>query len=145
MLIAGLLSIGFVACKKNKNNGPEEIDYATEIIGKWNLEKLELLIESEEGTETETDYAEEGSYIKFRENGTYLTYIYDEGADEWELEEGLYSVENKKLTLSDANHEDEEFYDIKSMTQNSMLLFSEEDGTIGNIEYHFEITAYLYR
>lgn len=143
MLIAGLLSIGFLACKKDKNS--QEMDYATKIIGKWNIEKLEVIFEDEESSESETEYAAEGSYLNLKENGTFVSHIYDEGAEEWDTDEGTYSVIDKKLILIDEIYQDNDTFDIKTLTENSLIINAEDEGSIMDVDYRIEMTIYMYR
>jgi hypothetical protein len=106
----------FAGCKKDGG-----INYATAIIGKWNLVDAARSITTAGNTATTQEAATHGEFFEFKKEGTVSMYMWNGTALE-NVSTASYSVKNDSVILAGGVGA----WQIKNLTSGALTLYAEE-------------------
>lgn len=121
----------FSACKKE-----DELSTRDKLIGKWQYEAVTYEeYENEQLVDSGSDPIN-GATIEFKENETFVANFIDQQDGTLQTDNGIWKLEENTLTIGEAG--DLETLEIKEITEQKMILASEEEFTEDGITYKFE-------
>lgn len=138
LLFIPALCLLFAACKKDNStptDSSSSADVSAKIVGKWNFTKLstEIYTKSSSRVDTSSITNEDDTYYEFKSDGSLVK---SSNADA----KITYTVANNMLTTKSANHSEENMtYNIKSVTDTDMALYTSSSDSNGD-----KVTIYLY-
>ena len=110
-----LLSMGFIACKKESTTQPKTTQ--EKLLGKWNYVSTVSNIVFGGSSQTMTNTGAAGDYVDFRNDGKVYSYITGS------RDTAAYSIINdSKMWIDNAS----DTFDIRVLTENNLQLYHKE-------------------